>query len=306
MLKRQESKYIDKQLTDVFYVLELHSSHNLLIGSQRIRNLLYSNDFDLNSSVDITDSIAVLNSIYNEFLQMFVTAKENPRYYIIDFKCGIHNGDPIRWTYSEMIQGYIKLGNITYSFQECLLMDENLIKLDICYLYNNIFTDVNCVYNLHILKQKDDLKKSKIQIKSEVVKKFRKEIKELEKNGQYFKAIKRHFNLALLNKKFDVKIIGILNSDYGMMYKFISFLNLVVEVIDQSFKPVSTKLVKINLEYIKMFASKITTIEIDDELDELVYIIVNVSNKITIRNKLIKLSNKCAMKLDLLVSKLIE
>jgi Na+-transporting NADH:ubiquinone oxidoreductase subunit NqrF len=48
MIKEQSNSYIDSDITDVFHFLELKGQHNFLIGSNSIRNMLYTNDYDLN------------------------------------------------------------------------------------------------------------------------------------------------------------------------------------------------------------------------------------------------------------------
>lgn len=157
----------------------------------------------------------------------------------------------------------LKLGIKTITFEESLLMDENVIKLDLCYLYNDVFTDINCLYNLFIVKNKQELKKRKTEEEQKVGESLRQEIKELEHKKEYFKALKRYFSLGMIEGKLDEDVLDLLNSDFGILYKFISFFKLVIEMIDQDFKPVSIEVVKSNLEYIKQFASHITSIKVD-------------------------------------------
>lgn len=95
-----------------------------------------------------------------------------------------------------------------------------------------------------------------------------------------------------------------MNSDYGMFYKFISFLNLVVEMLDQNFKVVDISIIKSNLEYIKQFASHITVINIDLYLDRLVKII-GLASESKIKTNLEKLVDDCSCELDKLIHKLI-
>lgn len=60
---QQDPEYIDSNIENVFHFLELKGHHSFLIGSQKIRNLLYANDYDLNANVGVTDSISVLHNI---------------------------------------------------------------------------------------------------------------------------------------------------------------------------------------------------------------------------------------------------
>lgn len=303
-MKKQDLKYIDSNITQVFHFLELKGHHNFLIGSNKIRNILYQNDYDLNSNLQINDTIPILNKVYQEFLHIFDTAHANPDYYIIDFKCGVHNGEPIRWSYHDLTKGMIKCGKHMITFEECLLMEDNIIKLDMCYLYNNVFTDINCLYNLYMVNNKNDLMKEKAKEENNISEQLKTEIKELEHNKEFYKAMKRHFSLGLNEGKFDKDILTIMNSDYGMFYKLISFLKLVVEMIEQKFKPIEINIIKSNLEYIKQFASHITDINIDTELNKLVKII-SLSTEPKIKIELNKLIIECSTKLDKLINKVI-
>jgi hypothetical protein len=260
MLKEQETEYIDSNIERVFHFLELKGHHNFLIGSNKIRNMLYANDYDLNSEVGLDDSIKVLHAVYEEFLSIFNNAYNNPDYFVIDFKCGVDGDEPIRWSYEDMKVGKKKCKTRVITFEECLLMDDNTIKLDLCYLYNDIFTDINCLYNMYLLKNKHELSEAKATKEKEVSEQLRENIKELEKEGNYFKALKRYFSLGMVEGNIDKDILELLNDDHGIMYKFISFLELTIEMIDQDFRPIDIKLVKDNLEFIKQFASHITTI----------------------------------------------
>jgi hypothetical protein len=305
MIKEQNEKYIDSEISNVFHFLELKGSHNFLIGSANIRNILYANDYDLNAVVNVpNDTISVLKRVYQEFLHIFETAFRNPDYYILDFKCGIDsNGEPIRWSYKDLKKGH-KDG---YTFDECLIQDneENVIKLDICYLYHGIFTDINCLYHLFIVNNKSELKKEKMKMQKQSVQGLKADIKELENNHEYMKALKRYFSLSLIKGTMDKTILDTLNSDLGLFYKFIRFLKLVIEMIEQTFKPVDLKVIKQNLQYIKQVASHIVEIDIESHLNQLIKII-DLSSKGKIVSSLEKLIEECSRELNNHVLSLIK
>lgn len=85
-----------------------------------------------------------------------------------------------------------------------------------------------------------------------------------------------------------------------MFYKFISLIDLVIVMLEQNFKPISIGVIKSNIEYIKMFGSKITLFDIDEYLDKLVSV-VKLDNKHLIGNRLSKLSAECKTKLSNIV-----
>jgi hypothetical protein len=63
-------------------------------------------------------------------------------------------------------------------------MDDNTIKLDLCYLHNEVFTDINCLYNLFIVNNKQELTKAKALEEKNTGQSLRDEIKELERNKE--------------------------------------------------------------------------------------------------------------------------
>jgi hypothetical protein len=299
-LKKQSINYIDADIKNTFHILELKGQHNFLIGSNSIRNMLYANDYDLNSNIQISGSKTIVTKVYEEFLYIFDTAYQNPDYYILDFKCGHIDGEPIRWSYHDLQEGSIKHKNRTITFEDCLLMDDNLIKLDICFLNNGIMTDINCLYNIYIAHSHKELLKEKLATKNDIIISLKEEIQELEKTKEFYKAMKRYFSLELLEGKVDESILEIMNSDLGMFYKFISSLRLVSDVIEQDFRPINIEIVKSNLELIKQFGSHITSIKVDPYIDILIKI-TSMKTKSKIKSALDNLADKCSNVLNNLV-----
>lgn len=302
-IKEQSLDYLDSNITDVFHFLELKGEHNYIIGSCRIRNILYANDYDLNSRFNTTESR--LTQMYKEFKQMHEKAMNNPDYYILDFKCGMVDDEPIRWKYKDVMKGTILFQNKLYTFEECLQHPNNLIKLDICFLQHDIFTDINCVYKFHIVKNVKDLNRSKNEERSKTKKEMLEEIKVLTAEGEYYKVMKKYFSLSKMTGEIDESLMNIINSDYGMFYKFISFMKLVEAMINQTFKPVSVELIVDNLEYIKEFASHITTLNIDKYLIELIALI-KYRNKKKIGIALEALIEKCKDHINEAIRKEVE
>lgn len=275
-IEYQNEEYLDSELTKVFHFLELSSSHSFLIGSANIRNIKYAVDYDLNENLKVNDSVTILN----QFLSIFEKAYQDKNYYVVDFKCGYEKNEPIRWNFQDLKNGYVYIEKNKVTFQECLVMPDNVIKLDLVYLYNDIFTDINILYNLHIVGKKSDLTNAKKETNKDMVESINDDIKDLHKEGKYFKILKRLFTLSILEKHVDKGMIQLLNSDYGQFYKFFNCLNLVLIMLEQKFKPVPQELIKSNLEYFKQFASTIIT---DG---------VNLDRVLNLLNKIISKPNK--------------
>ena len=77
--------------------------------------------------------------------------------------------------------------------------------------------------------------------------------------------MKCSFALSVINKNMDQKLLDLFNSDYGRFYKVISMFKIVLEMLPQTFKPVTMVLIKNNLEYIKQFGSHVTSFNINNE-----------------------------------------
>ena len=67
----------------------------------------------------------------------------------------------MRWTFNDLKCGYITNSSRKTTFQECLFVPDNITKLDFVHILNGLFTDINILYNLHIVNDKKDLHKEK-------------------------------------------------------------------------------------------------------------------------------------------------
>jgi len=272
----QNNDYLDKNLVKIFHILSIYHHQSQLIGSAGIRNMLYVNDYDLNENFKTKDTDTVLQELYQDFLNIFEKAKKKD-YYVMDLKTGEDSeGEALRWNYNDMKTRYKVVKNKKYTFKECLLMDAT-IKIDIVYLLNNIFTDITNNYFISINKRKiipvmkvnqeiDALKADYIEYKN-------------EKN--YFKALKRLFSIEKLENNVNREILTIFNSNIGRLYKGISNLNLIIEMLEKT--NVSMEIIKINIENTKMFISNVVEINVDWVLDDLYSLDNVISRKIMVR-----------------------
>ena len=92
-----------------------------IIGSSNITNLIYNSDYDLQEY----DNFKSTDKAYHIFKTKFKSAKMNPNIYITDFKCGEIDGQPLRWTYDDMMLGE----NQGITFKSAMLQKKT-IKLD--------------------------------------------------------------------------------------------------------------------------------------------------------------------------------
>jgi hypothetical protein len=299
LIEQTENNFNNK-LVDVFHFLTVYNSHYFLAGSSNLRNILYNNDYDLNQQFNVLDTKEILTKLYQEFLNIFENCNKNKNYFIIDFKNGIHNKEPIRWNYDDMKLGYKLIDGHKYTFQDCLTVDNNTIKqLDIIFLLNNKFTSITNIYFITFVKDKKELNKKHMVDKNQYTKNLIVDIvHDCIKDKDYFKAIKRYFSLLRIeNDKMPKTILDLFNSDIGLFYHDIFDLSLCLEMLEQTFKPVSLDLVKDNLQIIKQDVSKITDFKIDYLIDA-INSICNLKDKIGIKIELEKLIEKCQNQLN--------
>ena len=102
----------------------------------------------------------------------------------------------------------------------------NIIKLDYIVKFDYEFVEVSMIYNF------SNTKISKRQL----INHYNDDIKELKKDNNYFKVLKRIFSIKRLdfnNNKDDlVKLTKFFNSNFGKMYKIISNLKTIKILLD--------------------------------------------------------------------------
>ena len=272
---------LNQNLTKEFYKLNIGREINL-IGSSNKREILYNSDYDLESHFNAKKE-NVLPKIYQHFKKVFQQAKKDPNVFIVDFKCGEIDGEPIRWTYKDMMKG-TKNG---YTFAECLMM-KSTIKLDEIYLLNGSFVDITDNYYFTLGNHQNSPKPTK----KEMIEGIKADAKELVKEGNYYKALKRKFLL-----KPSQKLIDYFNSEVGILNKARADLDILLILNEQTFrKPKMTDL-NGDLQIIKQDLSY-TNANLSEALDKATA--TNTKKKFVliqqIRDKLFEMVNQDAKK----------
>lgn len=257
ILKTQSLENFPEDLQKAFHFLSIFSNY-FLVGSAQYKNFIYSSDYDLNEKFKCKDTTSVLTQLYHSFKEKFQHAKKDPDIFITDFKLGEdEDKEPLRWNYDEVIQGFKTQGNIRYSFIQCLQMKATM-KLDTIVFINDTATEITDNYFLSI-DHKPTLNDS---TKKETLHMLRDDYNEQIVTGNYFKAIKRLFSMQALQGNPSKRLVELFNSDLGRLYKCISDLKILVELLDQTFKPVPLERVKSTLQIIKFAASNIVSVNV--------------------------------------------
>jgi hypothetical protein len=269
---------LNNNLTKEFYKLNIGREVKL-IGSSNNRKILYNSDYDLESHFDIKNKNDALIKIYNHFKNIFIEAKKDPNVFIVDFKCGEVDGEPIRWTYKDIMNGY-KSG---YHFIDCLMM-KSTIKLDEIYLLNGSFVDITDNYYFNIAGHQNSEKPSR----KEMIKGIKDDYNELISEGNYYKALKR----AYLIKPTE-KLTNYFNSEIGIKNKARADLDVLLVLSEQTFR--KPKFIDINndLQIIKNDLSY-TNVNFSDEIDKATKINNNTKFKMIqkIRDALFNIINQ--------------
>jgi hypothetical protein len=272
---------LNNQLTKEFYKLNIGREINL-IGSSNKREILYNSDYDTESHFGSKNKEDILKKIYQHFKKVFIQAKKNPNVFIVDFKCGeMPDGEPIRWRYEDMMKGS-KSG---YTFAECLMM-RSTIKLDEIYLLNGSFVDITDNYYFNINGHENSPKPSK----KEMIDGIKADAKELVKEGNYYKALKRIYLI-----KPSKKLVDYFNSEIGILNKSRADLDILLVLEDQTFRKPKISDLNGDLQIIKQDLSY-TQVDLSKELDKATA--TNTKRKFTliksIRDKLFEIVNKDA------------
>jgi hypothetical protein len=277
-LKIQNINDYPEQLQEYFHRMTIGSDFNI-IGSSHYKNFLYSNDFDLNENYACKDTPSILNNLYQVFLNKFLESKKDPNQFITDFKCGEINNEAIKWNINDMKKGYQIIHGHKITFQDCLLM-KSTIKLDEVVCIGNLFYDITNSFFLKIGNHYT------YDHKKDIYESLEKDYDELVEEGKFFKAIKRQCSIYLLNhkNKLSKKLLNLLNSDSGRLYKVINDLNLIILLLELKYKKPSIDMIINNLQQIKYFASKISNLNINFVTTDIDKICGMKSNKLIIKN----------------------
>jgi hypothetical protein len=255
-----------------------------IIGSSSRKELDYPADIDLQEFVNSNET---LDDIYIFFLNVFDEAYKNKDIYITDFKCGFLKGQPLRWNYEDMKNGYKIISKTKKILFTEAITHKSTIKLDtIVFLDNNILTEITNNYYFYFVKYKtksyNEFINDDEMIKRKLLYGFRLSLEE----GKFFKALKRlysYYNI-LDNKEQIKKLVELFNSSLGKLYKFKSNLETIELLLTQEFREPLKNQIVTNLKIIRdelpnKYKKDITQI-INISLDQMVNKIAALINDI--------------------------
>lgn len=215
------------------------------IGSSANPHIKYASDIDLQ---EMNDTEAFFPTVLHKFQEKFIKAENNPNIFITDMKCGMFRGLPLRWDKHDIRRGFKIIDGLTIHFVNCL-QQKSIIKMDIIALVNGIFTEFS---NNYYFTFPDGFSTMPVQGNKLVDVMFM-EFQNKMKDKKYFKALKRLYSFFKLNKnkKMQDNLIHFFNSDVGKLNYQINGLQIMEEVIGNSFRRVKKSDIVHNLLVIK-------------------------------------------------------
>lgn len=246
----RNKKGFNNALTDTFDIMRI-SRRQKLVGSASILGNIITNDYDLNEIFDEekTNPMDSLTRLYFMFIWKFKKIYTSSNLWIVDFKCGSFNGEPIRWTMKDLERGYIELRSVANHiggftaerilFVDCLVQSNTKTKLDVVLLLNNRFIEISEIYFIRI-NNKSNFNENDFRLGT-IINELYDDMQQLIIEKNIFKSLKREYRILSLldrDKNRQEVLSQLFNGKYGYLYYTISQLKTLIIMKEQTFKPV--------------------------------------------------------------------
>lgn len=234
--KKQRMEYNDdiKKLIKIF---EFKKEGVSLKGSSSLSVMNYYADYDFFTLIRSNYSIS---EIYDEFSRILRSILENTDTYFIEFKIQQLDGKKFKWFPNEKFN--------SKNFENIFNKSTDYCKLDIIYFSNNRFIEASSIYKFY----------GKQLNEKEYLKEIEEDIKELKKEKNYYKILKRMFliyNIKGNTNKIEL-LTNVFNSELGRIYKNINnidAINLVKKFYGDDV--ITKKRIEVNLSDIQFYSN---------------------------------------------------
>ncbi|HLX52883.1 MAG TPA: hypothetical protein VKR58_03025, partial [Aquella sp.] len=147
--------------TELKFLLDIITINEIpkVVGSYAYANHRYPSDVDVFDQVTLRLNKKQAAEEYtrlfkNIFQKLLILSND---VYINDFKTGEHDGKPIRWTVTQILNGYQILGNLKVMKLETALSMEAVTKLDIIAYIGGKYQSIEVFYNLRYTENEEQL-----------------------------------------------------------------------------------------------------------------------------------------------------
>jgi hypothetical protein len=151
-MKSKKIFQYDNNIIDVTGILQYKSTNPLIMGSNSYKHIdLNGLDYDLYSKIKYKNKpINILkNSIIHWFYNVVNRLYFEPNLYFIELMFGIHENKPIKWDYDEIMQKYKIINDKKIYFNENLLNEYSVIKIEIAFFNGLEFIPISNVYEFY-------------------------------------------------------------------------------------------------------------------------------------------------------------
>ncbi len=271
---RNPKLYSDDERKYIELISIKHDSLIEPIGSFTYEIQKYPSDIDINQTVKIRNNN--FKMIAKHFREIAVNIMKSKLVYFSDLKLGLDIRYPddrdkfiIRWSIPEIILGYKVLPQNKILKLEDALQMKAPIKLDIIAFTDNRFIEASTFFILE--KVNDDGTTEFVNIPADFFERFKDELKrEVLKYIQldtlkYFKAVKRMWSLARVNKDFKMlkRLEPLINSNLSLLGQ----INADIETLELLFEKASALPIHEMILTINSIGKRLSTI-VDIKLDD--------------------------------------
>ena len=219
---------IDNNIIDVFHLISYHRDNPIIMGTNKLKNMRYPSDFDLFEEIhEGKNKEDFIKECIHVFQQIITNIEAEDNLYFIEFKTEDKNYNKIRWKPKHIMNGHMKNKIMLHDVIADAI--NQLIKIDIVYYHNGLFTEFSNIFNITKNNSHKQINED------ELINSITDDMDALVKEGNYFKALKRAFSLSQINKdKEKIEYIyKVLNSDIGRLGQIKSYLGSIVLVLER-------------------------------------------------------------------------
>lgn len=220
-----EKEKPDIDIVPLLKAVRYPNSNIRVVGTASLKSQKYPSDYDIVTNVKNKNA----EDVYNNFIKIINRTNKMKNVYFIELKVqGMTPNDKKKFYDSENIpkEDFINQFNKGVEF----------IKIDYIVRFGNIFKDVSINYFLN-----NELSNS--DIFHILLTRMNNDAREYRKEGRYFKALKRVFNIFryLRQKKSLIKLSKFFNSEYGKLYALSSNLKTIKLLLESGYTDADTR-----------------------------------------------------------------
>lgn len=208
-----------------------------IIGSFVKSNRDFYGDIDLEEVLDDISITEFIKRVQENIKQI----KKSKDVFFLDFKAGVRNGLPVKWNEKEIMDGFRYIDNQKIILP-AMLVEKSIVKLDVVVLTKKLIMPISINYWLYKNEVNKENFKADLLLYANYLKKKGDMVDYVKKMSLYYALIKDTEN--------EKKMIEILNSDIGLIYTYIGFLENISLLLKSKNNDYSIENIYLNLNNI--------------------------------------------------------